>query len=232
MQIFGRSDIDTWPERTTTCCWNDGAEFDGVPVPIPYAYDDVRGTFEVGGTCCGVACVKRYLLGGMGYRHGLQDMWMVTICEIIFKNPALAYVPAAPPRNTLKRYGGHLSLEEYRGGTLNGRVELLSRPMISYPVVAHIQSSENLAGQVTGLRRPTSRHIRDDAVRDAQGAAQGDVVGDARLDTYVAETRSPGTADDGASATEVAAVADVPEESKQPGTSRTRGGLAQFLRRT
>lgn len=144
----------TWPRKTTVCCWNDGEPFAGVPVPLPFAHDEVLGTFEVSGVFCSVACAKRYSRDTQGYRIGLQMIWLSSICDIIFGDSSLSAVPPAPPRNTLVKYGGHIQLDEYRGGALDGCVELLSRPLVSFPIVAHIKPTQGQLGQVTGLRRP------------------------------------------------------------------------------
>ena len=87
-------------------------------------------------------------------------MWLSEMCHILFGDASLAVLPPAPPRNTLLQYGGHLTLQEYRGPSFRGRVQLLSRPIISYPVVAHIAPTQGQLGQVTGLRRPTQRRVR------------------------------------------------------------------------
>ena len=161
-QIFGTATIKAWPRSTHVVCWNDGATFSSVPIPLPFTYDDVAQVFEVAGVFCSVGCAKRYSVDTAGYRHGLQSMWLGHVCTMLFNDATLADALPAPPRNTLERYGGHLTLDAYRSGVYNGSVELLSRPMISYPIVAHIKPSQSNTGRVTGLRRPAVRGIREE----------------------------------------------------------------------
>jgi hypothetical protein len=213
-QLFGRASLEKWPQHTEVCCWNDGEPFGTPPVPLPFAYDEARSTFEVCGVFCSVACAKRYALDTHGYQRGLQLMWLSQICDLIFKDPSLADTRPAPPRNTLARYGGHLALEDYRTEEFRGRVELLSRPLVSYPIVAHIAPTQGQMGQVTGLRRPTSRQVRGTATAAAPEAAK---VGPGLLDDHAAVEGKGG---DG-------------EETKQQVPAapvRRRGGLTQFLR--
>lgn len=161
-KIFGANEITTWPQQTDLCCWNDGKPFDTVPIPLPFTHNEATQTFEVAGVFCSVGCAKRYSMDSMGYRHGLQTMWIGILCDRLFGDATLADVFAAPPRNTLAHFGGHLDLATYRSGQYNGRVELLSRPMISYPIVAHIKPTTGQQGQVLGLRRPMTRGMHED----------------------------------------------------------------------
>ena len=155
---LGKHDIEAWPSSTGVACWNDGATFTGPPMTLPFGYDDIRGTFEVAGVFCSTACAQRYAMDHFGHRTGLIMMWMHHLHKLLFPGtPYHAHGAMAPPRNTLVRYGGHLTLKEYRGDrTLRGAaVELLTRPLVSYPIVAHMTPTRGNMGTVTGLRRPS-----------------------------------------------------------------------------
>ena len=207
-KVFGQNTIKVWAKKTHLCCWNDGLPFDSIPIPLPFSYDDVTQSYEIAGVFCSVACAKRYSIDKMGYRHGLQSMWMARICGLLFGDVSMADVMPAPPRNTLTQFGGHLDMSQYRSGQYNGTIELLSRPMISYPVVAHIKPGHGQRGGVVGLRRPTTRGVRQEEM--PVGAADAPP---GLLDTFVCPE------------TKVA-----PPEAKVEKSEHKGGGLSKFLR--
>ena len=217
-QVLGRHVLDKWPRRTAIHCWNDGGPFTSVPVALPVAHDEGRETLEVTGVFCSVACAKRYALDTKGHDHGLQFMWLARLCTILFGDPTRAAVRPAPPRNTLRAYGGHLDLEAYRSGEFRGRVRLLSRPLVSYPIVAHIAPTQGQLGQVTGLRRPTARQVRKptpQAVRTGPGLlAAPPAPPPPEVHTAPAESKG----DDG------------PKQKKAPPRRSTRGSLDAYMK--
>lgn len=145
-----------WPSTTAVCCWNDGETFDTIPFPLPRGQLD-DGRIQVCGVFCSVPCAKRYAIDHMVYRVGFQIMMISTLCEQLFGDASLACVAAAPPRNTLKRYGGHLSMDEYRSGLLNHtNVTLCSPPMVQYPIIVGAPAE----GNILDLRRPNDHHIK------------------------------------------------------------------------
>jgi hypothetical protein len=146
-----------WPSTTPICCWNDGEKFDTIPVPLPRGQLD-DGRIQVCGVFCSVSCAKRYSIDYMGYRVGFQSMMMSTVCEQLFGDASLGCVAAAPPRNTLTRYGGHLSITAYRSGILNHtNVTLCSPPLVQYPIIVGMPAE----GNVVDLRRPNDSRIQE-----------------------------------------------------------------------
>ena len=171
--LFSKRELPRWPKRTDVACFNCAANFDGPPLPLPYEFDEIRQTWKVGGCFCGVPCAKRFLVDQRSPVMGLQRMWLRRLCGVLFKDgEGRADVPAAPPRRALRTFGGHLPLDEYRGKRGNaGTVRILEPPLISYPVVAHIERSDGQLGMVKNLKRPPKQRKTAAAAPAAAAAA-------------------------------------------------------------
>lgn len=103
----------TWPTTTNICCWWDTHTFTGAPYAMPISYVD--GVYYVMGIYCSPECMcassfndfgqygdkwERYSLANMMYRRQCDDNGV--------------RIKLAAPRQVLKKFGGHLSIEEFR----------------------------------------------------------------------------------------------------------------------
>jgi len=98
-------------KKTDVCCWWCCHKFDSNPCYLPTITDDITNRFIVIGNFCSWRCVKAY---NMSLRnevtkrlHILKKMLKCVGCNS-------ATIKEAPPRQTLKMFGGHLSIEEFR----------------------------------------------------------------------------------------------------------------------
>jgi len=98
-------------KKTDVCCWWCCHKFDSDPCYLPTVTDDITNRFIVIGNFCSWRCVKAYnmsLPNEVTKRlHILRKMLKCVGCNS-------ATIKEAPPRQTLKMFGGHLSIEEFR----------------------------------------------------------------------------------------------------------------------
>jgi hypothetical protein len=125
-----------WLHKTDICCWWCCHEFDDVPIGLPIEFNKKINKFMVKGVFCSFACMlaykdekklndKTYLINYL-YTKLTGDMSFVNRD----KNNTLR---PAPPRCTLKMFGGELSIEEFRQSSKENKIY----KMIEYPMCVH-----------------------------------------------------------------------------------------------
>lgn len=153
-----------WPTSTSTLCWYCCHPFDGPPLPLPLRYDDRRDVWHVIGTFCSWACMKSYNLDSSSYMRHVNSTYITLLHKRC--TGRLEGIRPAPPRLTLKAFGGTLSIEEFRG--TDKQLELVPPRMIVHrPVVEEIPAR---------LReRPTHQQMQD-SVSFKDATAQNDML--------------------------------------------------------
>lgn len=153
-----------WPTSTSTLCWYCCHPFDGPPLPLPLRYDDRRDVWHVTGTFCSWACMKSYNLDSSSYMRHVNATYITLLHKRC--TGRLEGIRPAPPRLTLKAFGGTLSIEEFRG--TDKQLELVPPRMIVHrPVVEEIPAR---------LReRPTHQQMQD-SVSFKDATAQNDML--------------------------------------------------------
>jgi hypothetical protein len=136
IQLFEKiDDSQKWPQRTDLYCWWCCHQFDTVPIGLPIDYRSVvlRGNqtvFKVKGNFCSTACV----LSWYNNSKYIKDAKIFTLIK--FMNKKLTggnssnLIPA-PPRETLRIFGGDLTINEFREKSNNGTLY----KMINYPMI-------------------------------------------------------------------------------------------------
>ena len=121
-----------WPLTTSAACHNCAHEFDGIPVPLPVRYDEIRKIYFCRGIFCSWQCAKRYNMDTTSGRSGGRNMFIANLAFatwIKLKGPVgetkmnrmKRYLDAggiqpAQPKEVLIRFGGNVSIDEYRKG--------------------------------------------------------------------------------------------------------------------
>lgn len=115
-----------WPESTSVSCWNCTYGFDTIPIPLPGKYDRATGKIKgCTGVFCSFNCAKRYAIGASAQNAN----WMLqsSLLSVLHKRIVGKTVQIRPalPSIVLERYGGVVSIEQYRLGflTLPGTAE-------------------------------------------------------------------------------------------------------------
>ena len=129
-----------WPDKTNISCWWCCHKFDNVPCSLPYSYKKEK--FYVRGVFCTFNCAA-------SYNFSLNDdnvYERYSLLNLMYKK--LYYrkfikINLSPPRESLKLFGGYLSIEEFRENSLSNDklFNLIDPPLIS--IIPKIEESVN-----------------------------------------------------------------------------------------
>lgn len=156
--------LDDWPAATDLCCWHCTEPFPGAPCTIPTRANSGDNPWEVLGCFCSWSCAKRWSLDRATFSTGVRLSWLG---QLAAEFGCTAHIVAAPPMVALDKFGGPLTLAQFREGCaaiVDAPVAALERPFISYPLVLrglecpeyNQRTNHTFApGKVTGLRRPS-----------------------------------------------------------------------------
>ncbi len=124
-------------DSTDIACWWCTEQFDTIPCFIPEKVDN--GKYHVFGCFCSYNCAAAYNMDMNDYKTWdrysiLQKLYR----EIFGDNNELA---AAPPRQCLSKFGGNLTIDEFRNSSIKNEKEyrFIMPPMVS--IVPYIEES-------------------------------------------------------------------------------------------
>lgn len=117
-----------WLERTDVSCWWCCHEFEDVPLGFPLHYVAQTKKFRVRGVFCSFACM-------VAYKNDLKMHKCEHLVKYLYKRltgefPTLLELKPAPPRCALKKFGGELSIDEFRQTTSKSKIY----KMVEYPM--------------------------------------------------------------------------------------------------
>jgi hypothetical protein len=117
------------PQSTTVACFWCAHTFDGQPCIIPER--EVAGVYNVYGNFCCPQCALAYLLNEQIDPHVRWER--VALLHRIYDKEGRGRMFPAPSRESLKIFGGPLSIESYRATITQGKVRVDSHmpPMVS-----------------------------------------------------------------------------------------------------
>mgnify|MGYP001442793915 CR=1 FL=1 len=129
-----------WPEKTNISCWWCCHKFDNTPCSLPYKCK--KDKFYVKGVFCSFNCAASY-----NFSLNDDDVFeRYSLLNLMYKK--LYYrkfikISLAPPRESLKMFGGYLSIEEFRENCLNNDklFNIIDPPLIS--IIPKIEESVN-----------------------------------------------------------------------------------------
>jgi hypothetical protein len=131
-------DIDgvKWPTSSPYACWNCDAYFKGPPIGIPEK--ESGETFHCQGNFCRFECVARYLFD---HESGSEYWNKYSLLCIMYKKAmsldSCIKVKMAPPRETLLKYGGKYTHEEYHKTIDDNKIiDIYKLPLI--PILFYI----------------------------------------------------------------------------------------------
>jgi hypothetical protein len=114
IEILGaHTDRNEWPSSTNVACWNCSHTFDGIPLAIPGGLHK-RKNILIGcyGVFCSFNCAKRYCMNRNRHNSIEQLQLLTYLHKKILGNTARIF--PASPFQVLEKYGGYMSIEEYR----------------------------------------------------------------------------------------------------------------------
>lgn len=107
-------DSGSWPETCDVCCWWCCHPFEGAPCTLPIKYDPLRKRFTFCGLFCSWNCVKAYNFERSDYKRYYCSTLISLLIGQIYGIPKALGIKPAPPRQTLKMFGGYLEIHEFR----------------------------------------------------------------------------------------------------------------------
>jgi hypothetical protein len=122
-------DNKEWVKKTDICCWWCCHQFDTVPLGLPIYYNSINDKFQVKGIFCSFACI-------MGYNNNIKSKSnkFEYLIKFLYKRLTGAKlsdnIKTAPPRCSLKMFGGELTIEEFRNSFNENKIyKLVEYPM-------------------------------------------------------------------------------------------------------
>lgn len=97
-------------------------------MPIPHIYDSKRNFFFCYGNFCSFPCAKRHVIESSGNTQACTLLALLRSKIIGGLGMAHMGIKAAPPRTSLKVFGGQLTIDEFRTG-----LEFLRPPNMLFP---------------------------------------------------------------------------------------------------
>jgi hypothetical protein len=106
-------------EKTDVVCWWCTYNFDTLPCFIPERY--IGGKYYVFGCFCNFSCAYAYNQSLSDYKVSIRACLLNQMYSSIFK--IYTPIPIAPPRELLEKFGGELTIEQFRDNSLLVRKE-------------------------------------------------------------------------------------------------------------
>lgn len=130
-------------------CWWCCHEIPNEVYHLPYKFENEK--FHTCGQFCGWACVKAYNIYSGSPRVGqISDIITLFRKRMYGK---ITSVQAAPPRFSLKSFGGKLTIEEFRNGVTRASVIIPNERWIYVPYEKHVPHETILETDALVLRR-------------------------------------------------------------------------------
>lgn len=136
--------VEYIPEKTNIPCWNCTYEFDCLPTCIPTKLH--KGAYHVYGCFCSFNCAMAYNAKEHDSDIMRRQLLLKQLYSEVFHVSLVDVdITAAPPKELLQRYGGVLTIEEYRKKSKNLGKEYtkLLPPLIPINLVIQ-ESSEHV----------------------------------------------------------------------------------------
>jgi hypothetical protein len=103
-------------------CWHDCHVFNTVPIGCPLKRLE-NGKFLTTGVFCSFPCIKKFLKRRLNKAKYKDSQTLLTLLYLIL-NGEIGEIPLAPSRKQLKKFGGHLTIKEFRASF--GKLEYIS----------------------------------------------------------------------------------------------------------
>lgn len=149
-------------EKPSELCWHCCTKADSVHMRVPRLYDPEEKMYHVYGWFCSAACGKGYILEHSHFDRGYQMNVFVRMLKDVYNIHNM--ITAAPPRISLKAFGGPFDIEAFRK-QCNICIPV-TPPFVSYCMLVEERKGIESMGEeassvaskhlsVKGLKRPT-----------------------------------------------------------------------------
>ena len=156
--IYSLDGKSEWPSKTNQWCWWCCHSFDSVPIPCPKTYNRLHKKFMVYGCFCSFNCVLSY--NDSIHMPSRNSYLLIKGLQTAMTSNNSDISPA-PPRQTLKVFGGTLTIQEFRKSFNNGIVY----SFMQYPFMPYTQYIETAFKTRTGDHTQSSGYCgREDNI--------------------------------------------------------------------
>lgn len=141
VQFSESNKTNSWPTFTSVYCWWCAHPFNGPPCSLPCDYKN--GTFKVSGIFCSPECAAAY---NFSDTNSGSDLWeRYSLLNYLYRkvySDNNIKIKLAPPRQTLKIFGGNLTIKDFRihNSNYNSIYKIIMPPMISITPIQEITS--------------------------------------------------------------------------------------------
>ena len=103
-----------WPDKTNVCCWWCCHKFECCPCTMPTKYDSLRKRFSFVGVFCSWNCTKAYNLDKNDQKKYERSGLITLLVQQMYGIVSALSIKSAPPRQSLKMFGGYMTIDEFR----------------------------------------------------------------------------------------------------------------------
>lgn len=119
-----------FPEKTDICCWWCCHKFSNSPCTLPIKYDVYKKIYSFIGIFCSWNCVKSYNIDLKDQKvHSRASLISMLVKQIYGIHYAMN-IKSAPPRQSLKMFGGYMLIDEFRSA--EERIDLFRLNLINH----------------------------------------------------------------------------------------------------
>ena len=103
-----------WPSSCKICCWWCCNTFETIPCTLPMKHDPLRKRYTFTGIFCSWNCTKSYNNNMSDHKRYERNGLITLLIKDLYGIENALKIKPAPPRETLKMFGGYLDIEEFR----------------------------------------------------------------------------------------------------------------------
>ena len=209
-------DGSTWPTATDRACLWCTEPFPWVPVGVPRAYNERKDIFTLKWAFCSFNCAKAYMCD-----KGMKTDLLFYLAQRLFGGKhetavRLTGIREAPARESLQKFGGPLTIDQFRNTPMRIKEGLPLMPSVRGD--PHLLTySGGAVGEAPDLAQP-SRNVRACSLIPPTGSAEP-------VTETTAKTKTPASKGRGS-------VSAMMQRTTAPPKPAVRKGLDAFLRPT
>lgn len=128
-----------WPEKTNIHCWWCCTPFDNTPFSLPIKKID--NEYLVKGCFCSPECTAAWNFDNQGNDSKWESYSLLNILYKKYYKGVAINIKIAPPKECLQKFGGNLTIEEFRENNTFYNIEhkIINPPMIS--IIPQVEES-------------------------------------------------------------------------------------------
>ena len=136
-----------WPSKTNIHCLWCCFSFDTSPYAIPIR--KVEDKYQMFGNFCTAECAASYIFE-MNYLNETEKMESYSMLNCIYKSKSSTGIKFAPSKLCLKKFGGRLTIEQYRNIISSNKkeIKLIIPPLVS--IIPNIEET-NIANNLDNI---------------------------------------------------------------------------------